>query len=160
MSAWEREGLSDDWYTPKYIFDALSEYFWMDVAAPKEGPRYVPCDSWLWQNSLESSWLDFVWMNPPFGGRDSEAKLKWMRKFFDHGNGVALTPDRTSAQWFQYSGARADAILFVAPKIKFERPDGSIGDRPSNGTALFAAGQRAVQALMNARSLGLLVRCL
>lgn len=41
MAAYEKTGESDEWYTPRYIFDALNARFDMDVAAPKEGPRRV-----------------------------------------------------------------------------------------------------------------------
>lgn len=152
MSAWEDAGKSDDWFTPRYIFDAMGVMFWMDVAAPKEGPRYAPCIAWLWENSLEVEWQDFVWMNPPFGGRNGV--LPWLEKFVAHKNGVALVPDRTSASWFQWAVSRMDSILFVSPKIKFERPDGSVGKSPGCGTALMAMGEHGCQALVNARRLG------
>lgn len=152
MSAWEASGLSDEWYTPAYIFDALGEMFDLDVAAPLSGPRYVPCDRWLSAGSLEKPWSDFIWMNPPFGGRNTLAP--WLDKFFVHGNGIALTPDRTSAPWFHEAWLRADAVLFTR-KIKFLRPDGSEGKSPSTGTALWASGKRAVRALSTAYDAGL-----
>ena len=92
-------------------------------------------------------------MNPPFGGRNG--LVPWLDKFFDHGNGIALTPDRTSAPWWQDAARRADGILFVAGKIKFERPDGSVGKSPGTGTTLFASGARADAALIRAARLGL-----
>jgi hypothetical protein len=46
MAAYEAAGESDEWYTPKYIFDALGLRFDLDVAAPVGGPRYVPCETW------------------------------------------------------------------------------------------------------------------
>lgn len=148
MSTWERRGQSDEWYTPKYIFDALNCRFDLDVAAPVDGPRYVPCDGWLFDRSLERAWRGFVWMNPPFGGRNG---LKpWLNKFFDHGNGIALTPDRTSAPWWQEAADQAHSILFVRGKIKFERPDGSLGKQPGTGTTLFGVGDRATQILQRA----------
>jgi hypothetical protein len=148
MSAWEAAGQSDEWYTPPHIFTALGEVFDLDVAAPLGGPPHVPCTGWITQESLSAEWGGFVWMNPPFGGRN--ALVPWLDKFFAHGNGIALTPDRTSAPWFQDSLHRCDAILFVAPKVKFERPDGSIGGSPGHGVALFAAGERATLALRRA----------
>ena len=157
MSEWEAAGKSDDWATPKYIFDAMQVVFDLDVAAPSSGPRYTPYASWLSHSGLETSWGKcFVWMNPPFGGRN--AIWPWLRKFFDHGNGVALVPDRTSAPWFQWAARRADAVLFLSPKVKFERPDGTIGKSPGSGTALMAAGPEGVQALVNAKKLGWLVK--
>lgn len=145
MAAYEAAGETDEWYTPRYIFDAIGERFDLDVAAPHDGPRHVPTSRWLASNSLDIPWQGFVWMNPPFGHQST--KRKWLRKFFAHGNGIALVPDRTSAPWFQEFAPKADAICWVAPKIKFERPDGTRGESPGTGTALFASGQRAARAL-------------
>ena len=147
MAAYEKQGETDEWYTPRYIFDALDMVFDLDVAAPISGPRYVPCYNWYHaiDRSLARRWYGSVWMNPPFGHQ--KQKRQWLSKFFDHGNGIALIPDRTSAPWWQEYAIKADAILFVAPKIKFERPDGTLGESPGTGTCLFASGFDAVRAL-------------
>lgn len=147
MAAYENAGETDEWYTPKYIFDAIGEVFDLDVSAPSEGPRHTPCANYLTEKEcgLSSTWRGFVWMNPPFGHQAT--KVKWLSKFFAHGQGIALIPDRTSAPWWQHFAPKANAILFVAPKIKFERPDGSLGMSPGTGTCLFAVGDRAVKAL-------------
>lgn len=154
MSAWENSiGASDEWYTPKYVFDALGAQFDLDVAAPFEGPLHTPCDGWLYDRSLEREWKGFIWMNPPFGRRNGI--VPWMDKFFAHDNGVALTPDRTSAPWWQAAARRADAVLFVSGEICFIQPDGTVGKSPSTGTTLFAAGDRGVEALKRAQKSGL-----
>ena len=149
MAAYEAAGETDEWYTPRYIFEALGERFDLDVACPASGPRHVPTDDWFSSDALSREWSGFVWMNPPFG--HMKLKRMWLSKFFAHGNGIALLPDRTSAPWFQEYGPRADAILWVAPKIKFERPDGSRGEWPGTGTALFGLGWRAVEALRRSK---------
>lgn len=152
----EAHGQSDDWYTPAYIFEALGVQFDLDVAAPPVGPRHVPAKRWLSRNEggLSTEWPkgDFVWMNPPFGHQ--RTKREWLAKFFAHGNGIALLPDRTSAPWWQEYAPRASAVLFVSPKVKFERPDGTIGEQPGTGTTLLAAGDRGAAALFRARPLG------
>ena len=120
MSSWDPSiGASDEWYTPRIVFDALGVRFDLDVAAPVDGPRHVPCTRWYSSESLDREWDGFVWMNPPFGGRNS--LRPWLARFFEHGNGIALTPDRTSAPWWQDAAYRADAILFTRGKVKFER---------------------------------------
>ena len=144
---------SDDWYTPRYVFDALGCWFDLDVSAPQEGPRHVPAARWFWERGLEQEWSGFVWMNPPYGHQRN--KNLWLQKFIHHGNGVALMPDRTIAPWWQRAASKMDLLLFVAPKIKFERPDGSLGEQPGNGTVLMALGRRGVAALTNASSAGL-----
>lgn len=148
MAAYEASGETDEWYTPAYIFEALGETFCLDVASPPEGPRHVPAGLWYSEGSLEKDWHGFVWMNPPFGHQ--RTKRAWLQKFFDHGNGIALVPDRTSAPWWQEYAPRADAILFVSPKVKFERPDGTRGEQPGTGTVLIASGDRAKAALSRA----------
>lgn len=153
MAHWETAGISDEWYTPAYIFSALGCAFDLDVAHPKTSRTHVPCRQFISANSLEQNWFGFVWMNPPFGSRNSLEI--WLDKFFSHGNGVALTPDRTSCPWWQMANRKADAVLFINGKVKFERPDGSIGKSPSNGTTLFASGPKAMRALLNADANGL-----
>jgi hypothetical protein len=151
LSAWEALGKSDEWYTPKYIFDALGVHFDLDVAAPTRR-THVPALRFITSESLDLDWSGFVWMNPPYGGRNSLGP--WLEKFVNHGNGICLVPDRTSAPWFQKHAPSMDAVLFVKEKIKFERPDGSVGKQPGTGSALMAKGPRGVKALRRASSLG------
>lgn len=152
MAAYEARGETDEWYTPAYIFDALGVRFNLDVASPPEGPRHVPARKFYHEKSLERPWKGFVWMNPPFGHQST--KRKWLAKFFDHGHGIALLPDRTSAPWWQEFCPKASRVLFVAPKVKFERPDGTLGEQPGTGTTLIAAGYFAGKVLDNASALG------
>mgnify|MGYP003646116881 CR=1 FL=1 len=153
MAKYEKFGETDEWYTPAYIFDAMAPVqFDLDVASPIGGPRHVPATRYLCEHSLEIPWAGFVWMNPPFGHQ--RTKRLWLTKFLKHGNGIALLPDRTSAPWWQEFAPKMDAILFVSPKIKFERPDGTLGESPGTGTCLFALGSQGVEALHRARSLG------
>src|SRR6185437_2796906 len=112
MGQWEpNTGASDDWFTPAYIFEALDERFDLDVCA-NPNPRHVPADAWITHGSLAREWRGFVWMNPPFGARNGI--VPWMEKFFAHGDGICLCPDRTSAPWFQRFAKMADAILFLS----------------------------------------------
>jgi DNA N-6-adenine-methyltransferase Dam len=152
-------GATDEWYTPPYVFHALGVRFAMDVASP--GPGYTPwidADYFVKRDSLTTPWRGFIWMNPPFGGRNG--LVPWLNKFFENRNGIALTPDRTSAPWWQTFAAKADAILFVSPKIKFIDANGLPGPSPADGTTLMAAGLRGVKALERAadNGLGLLTR--
>lgn len=154
VSEWEALGKSDDWYTPRYIFDALGCRFDLDPAAAPSGD-HVPATAKIFGGGgLEKPWHGFVWLNPPFGGRNGI--LPWLNKFFAHNNGVALMSDRTSAPWFQAAAKQANAILFLSPKVKFERPDGSVGKSPGCGTALMSAGPLGRAALLRAQSLGFL----
>ena len=154
MSHWENSiGESSEWYTPPHVFDALGCRFDMDVAAPADRSHvHVPADRFLSKDGLTEPWDGFVWMNPPFGGRNGIAP--WLERFIAHGDGVALTPDRTSAPWFWQAWAGVELGLFTR-KIRFLRPDGTEGTAPSNGTALMSIGERGHVALRRAMSRGL-----
>ncbi len=147
-------GATDEWYTPPHVFEAMNVRFDMDVASP--GPAivpWVPAPVHIQSGSLALPWTGFVWMNPPFGGRN--ALVPWLEKFTHHGNGVALVPDRTSAPWWQTFAPKMDALLFVAPKIRFIGADGKPGASPAQGTTLMALGPLGVHALGNAWTAGL-----
>lgn len=131
----------------------------MDVASPGGNVTpWIPAVTFLTENALSLAWSGFVWMNPPFGTRNG--LVPWLAKFFNHGNGIALVPDRTSAPWWQQFAPRADLILFVAPKLKFIGADGRPGASPAQGTCLLAIGPRAREPLYRAagNELGALVK--
>ena len=81
--------------------------------------------------------------------------MQWIERFISHKNGIALLPDRTSSNWWQYLAENADGLLFVKGRIKFIKPDGKRGANPANGTTLFAIGEKGIEALKTADLLGL-----
>lgn len=146
----ERKGESDEWYTPKYIFDALNTSFDLDAASPIDRNYcHVPARNFITEDSLNKNWVGFTWLNPPFGNMPN--KFLWAEKFVKHGNGIILMPDRSSCPWWHYLADNTEVALFVKGKIKFGRADGTIGKSPSNGTTLFAIGPDGREALVNAR---------
>jgi hypothetical protein len=154
----ESVGKTDEWYTPKHVFEALGCQFDIDVASPGWAyTPWIPARDFIMNSSLERSWDrdwgNFVWMNPPFGARNG--LVPWLEKFFRHGNGIALTPDRTSAPWWQQYAAQAHKVLFIAPKLKFIGTDGKPGTSPAQGTSLMAVGSRGVASLHRAADNGL-----
>ena len=146
-------GATDEWYTPPEVFQALGCTFDLDVAAP-EDRRFccAPARNFITRDSLTQEWSGFVWMNPPFGGRNG--LVPWLNKFVAHGNGVALVPDRTSAPWWQDFMQEAEAVLFVRSKIKFIRADGKRGASPAQGTCLVSLGVQGALALRRAYGAG------
>jgi hypothetical protein len=147
-------GATDEWYTPPHVFHALGGSFDLDVASPgRNVTPWIPADRFITENGLEAIWHGFVWMNAPFGGRNG--LVPWLAKFFAHGSGIALVPDRTSAPWWQQYAPRAELILFVAPKLKFIGTDGKPGKSPAQGTCLMATGERGRDSLFRAHVHGL-----
>jgi hypothetical protein len=140
-------GLSSDWYTPPEYFKALGLTFELDPCSPGPG-HWVPAKQIYTKadDGLFQPWHGLVFMNPPFGGR--RGQVPWLRKFFAHGNGIALVAARTSADWFyEVVVPNAELLCFPNGKTKFHRPDGSIGKEPGTGIVLIGAGSVACTAL-------------
>lgn len=139
-------GLSDEWYTPKELLVALDEEFDLDPCSPGFN-HWVPAKHVFTKNDngLDKVWRGFVFMNPPFGGRNGQ--VPWLIKFIEHGEGIAIVRAYTSAKWFHDWATKADAMLFPKGKTKFVRPDGSIGKSPGTGIVLLAMGDRAKLSL-------------
>lgn len=147
-------GETDEWYTPAHIFDALGCRFDLDVASPgRSVTPWIPADRFITDDSLATPWDGFVWMNPPFGARNG--LVPWLAKFLGHGNGICLVPDRTSAPWWQNYASEMDMVLFVSPKIKFIKSEGSVGGTPAQGTTLLGIGPLAREPLLRAERSGL-----
>jgi hypothetical protein len=146
-------GASDEWFTPPEIFAALGLTFDLDPCQPEQGRAFlsVPCRQFYTarEDGLALPWRGLVWMNPPFGRRNGQ--VPWLRKFFAHGNGIALVAARTSAGWFHDEATKADMMLFPRGKTKFIRPDGTRGESPGTGVVLLGMGAVACNALRTSR---------
>jgi len=155
MTQYEQSiGKTDEWYTPRRVFDALGCQFDLDVASPFDKTHVcVPALHSYSDGSLDREWHGFVWNNPPFGGRNGI--VPWVRRFVAHGNGILLTPDRTSCPWWHEFAPKMDAVLFVREKLKFIGADGEPGKQPNQGTCLMAIGDQGVRALERAQMAGL-----
>lgn len=97
---------SDDYYTPRWIFDRMGLTFDLDVCSPPGGVEWIPAARYYTQadDGLTAPWEGRVWMNPPFSG-----PTPWIRRFIAHGNGVCLVPHAKSA-WHVELMAAAEGI--------------------------------------------------
>ena len=140
-------GKSDDWYTPREIFDALGLTFDLDPCSPGPG-HWVPARRIYTKadDGLGQPWDGLVFMNPPFGGRNGH--VPWLRKFLEHANGIAIVRAYTSSSWFTRYAVQAEMMLFPHGKTKFVRPDGSIDRAPGHGIVLLGIGGPAKLALV------------
>lgn len=138
--------VTDEWYTPPSVFEALGLAFDLDPCAPRGGLPWIPARRFLSldDNGLASTWRGRVWLNPPYGPQTG----RWLAKLADHGDGVALVFARTDTTWFQDVAPRADAVCFVRGRIRFIRADGRAG-RYTGGapSALVGYGPAAAKAV-------------
>lgn len=143
---------TDEWYTPKWILDALPA-FDMDPSAPVGGPLYRHAPLWWTQldDGLSKPWVGHVWLNPPYS-----APGAWMKRMADHDDGVALIFARTETKWWQdYVFGSASSVLFLRGRVRFVKPDGTVGASAPAPSALVAYGDWADEAIWSAWDSGL-----
>jgi phage N-6-adenine-methyltransferase len=133
--------ITDEHYTPKWLFDSMDIRFDLDVASPIGG-SHVPADRYYTQedNGLVQPWSGRVWVNPPYS-----LTTPWVHKFIENDHGIALLVVSKS-KWFQSLWDSADGIVPTPAGLKFERPDGSLSSI-SFQTFLFAMGDDCVEAI-------------
>lgn len=122
VSAADVAATSDDYYTPRWIFDAARLVFDLDVAAPVDPSRRTcPADRYLTpiEDGLLQPWEGIVWMNPPYSKPG-----RWVERFAAHGCGLALLPAARDTGWLGTLLASADALALIS--IHFHKPDGSL----------------------------------
>ena len=136
-------GKSQVHITPKWIIDALGP-FDLDPCAAYSRPWDCAFQNYT-ALGLSRDWFGFVWLNPPF---HRYTVKNWIYQMAQHNNGVALLHARTETEWFRPCWQHASAILFMAQRIAFCRPDGS--EQPANSGAppvLVAFGETAHRRL-------------
>jgi DNA N-6-adenine-methyltransferase (Dam) len=131
---------SDDYYTPPRVFDALGLRFDLDVAMPSGGLPWVPADRYytLSDDGLAAPWEGRVWMNPPFSNTGA-----WVRRFIEHGHGIALLPHAKSF-WHPVMWAAAEAVV-VPDEARLA--DRFVGGRPAMSVWFAAFGPECVDAI-------------
>lgn len=123
VSASDVADTSNDWYTPRWMFNAAGIVFDLDVAAPMDPSRRTcPARAYLTviEDGLATDWRGVVWMNPPFSG-----PAPWVDRFVRHADGLALVPALPRSRALGILLGSADAVTLVNPE--FGRPDGTTG---------------------------------
>lgn len=144
-----------DWLTPPEIVRALGAFDLDPCAAsgqpwPTASRMIAPPD-----DGLIARWDGRIWLNPPYG----QHTAAWLGRMAEHGDGVALVFARTETAMFQrFVWPHADALLFMAKRPHFHRPDGTRAAGNSGGPmVLIAYGVHNVAALQRSGIDGALV---
>jgi hypothetical protein len=134
----------DEWLTPPNIIKALGE-FDLDPCSPIKRPWSTAKHHYtIEDNGLTKEWFGRVWLNPPYGNTMN----LWLNKMANHGNGIALTFNRSETdQFFRYVWNKADAILFIKGRLRFYHVSGEKGGNAGCGSVLIAYGSNNVEAL-------------
>lgn len=110
---------SDNWPTPRFLFEALhAEFkFSVDVCATADNAKckkfYSPE-----QDGLAQEWRGVCFMNPPYGRQIG----RWVRKAFESAQAgalvVCLLPARCDTRWWHEYVMRGE-IRFFRGRLKF-----------------------------------------
>lgn len=136
---------SDEWYTPKWLIDALGP-FDLDPCSPAVRPfetaaRYFTKDD----DGLKHDWgRSLVWLNPPYS---RDLLNAFVKKLAEHNNGIALLINRQDNLLFQnVIFPRAASMIFLRHRIHFTDVNGRAGNPPT-GHCLVAFGDEADRRL-------------
>jgi hypothetical protein len=115
-------GTSQVHITPRWIIYALGPFDLDPCAAdprPWDCAEVNLCEA---DDGLCRMWTGRVWLNPPF---DRYKVGRWIGQLAEHDRGTALLHARTETEWFRICWQNATAILFMAKRITFVKPDGT-----------------------------------
>lgn len=138
------EATTHDWLTPPEIISALGG-FDTDPCASQFQPWRTAAEQFtIDDDGLAREWRGRVWCNPPYGPHAE----KFLRRMAEHGNGVLLIFARTETKSFQkYCWKQADAMLFMAGRIRFRLPGGGLAGPAGAPSVLIAYGKENADAL-------------
>ena len=112
--------MTDEWYTPQWLFDLLDEefHFDLDPCSTHENAKTI-LHFTMEDNGLEKNWGGpRVFCNPPYG----RGIGKWVQKGFQEAqNGavvVMLLPASTDTKWFHDYCLKGE-IRFVRGRLRF-----------------------------------------
>lgn len=138
---------SDDWYTPRWVFDGMGITFDLDVAAPDGGAANVPARRFytVADDGLLSPWEGVVWCNPPYS-----APTAWCRKWALHepGGCILIRADLSTSGPFTAFTA-ADALYVPHRRLQFESGSGARSGSVNFSTVILARGGTCVRALVD-----------
>jgi hypothetical protein len=134
------------WLTPPHILNALP-LFDLDPCASTNRPWPTALNHYIEEDDgLGRDWSGRVWMNPPYGPHLD----RWLHKLSEHGNGIALVFARTETRAFfrnVWSSPTARGIMFLRGRLKFHRPDGTVGGSAGAPSCLIAYGDECFEIL-------------
>lgn len=135
---------TDVWLTPPHVLQALGE-FDLDPCSPIDRPWDTAKHHYtIEDDGLAQEWFGRVWCNPPYG----PGLAPFLRRMAEHQRGIALVFARTETKaFFDWVWDSADAIFFIKGRLKFHKPDGSLGGTAGSPSVLIAYGAEEAEFL-------------
>lgn len=143
------------WLTPPYVIESLGE-FDLDPCASIDRPWDTASHHYtIEDDGLIQPWFGRVWCNPPYGPKLGP----FLQKMAEHNNGIALVFARTETRaFFDFVWNEATAIFFIKGRLKFHKPDGSLGGTAGSPSVLIAYGEEQAEILKNCKLQGKYLR--
>lgn len=87
MTSGMMSSLTDDWPTPRYVFDRLNEEFHFDLDVCADDLNHK-CERYYTKETdgLSQEWNGMCWMNPPYGRTIGQ----WVKKAYESARGGLL----------------------------------------------------------------------
>lgn len=143
----QAETTTDDYYTPRWVFERMGIDFDLDVCSPPGGVPWIPAARHftMTDDGLAQDWHGRVWMNPPYS-----MPAPWVDRFAEHRNGVALVACTKNAGSMRLL-SEADAVCFPGRSFLFvtmHKPKGHMRTGEIIWPVFFAAfGDECVEAI-------------
>lgn len=135
-----------DWRTPPWLFEILSERFGpykLDAAASKENSL---CGESYYDGALQGGdglnqpWIDPTFCNPPFnraGDWAAKAHHEWSQR---NVKSTLILPAGCSQRWFHEYVLNKAMVLYPTKRIQFCLPDGSPSDSANGDSMIVVYG--------------------
>lgn len=140
---------NDEWYTPaKYIEMARKVMGSIDVdpasndfaqKTVQAGVHYT-----AESNGLDKEWRGTVWMNPPYSRALIGPFIRKLVSEYMSGRcteAIVLTNNSTDTAWFMDMARAGATVCFPRGRIRFQRPDGTMGRTPPQGQVFTYLGR-------------------
>ena len=139
---------NSEWYTPAEYIELAHEVMGnidLDPASSEIANKIVQAKKYYTaeNDGLSQEWSGNIWLNPPYA---SELINKFVDKFISElakiNQAIILVNNATETEWFNKLVRHSSALCFPSGRVKFNRPDGTIG-APLQGQALIYFGEQA-----------------
>lgn len=140
----ENTKTTDDWYTPKWVFDGLKIEFDIDVASPGDGTDHVPTKQrfTIEDDGLAQNWYGVIWCNPPYS-----APKKWCYRYANHPDGLILIRADLSTEGPYTALKASDAIWVPDGRLQFVNGRGKKSGGVNFSTIMLGRGKQSVEGM-------------
>lgn len=120
MTVRKAKSRSQEWGTPRHIFDPLhAEFgFTLDAAATPENallPRFFTAED----DALKAEWYGAIWCNPPFARCEEFVRKAEREAWYGRATVVMLVPVRSHTAWWHDVAVPRAEIRWIRDRFKF-----------------------------------------